>query len=88
MKGVPKHDGSGMGMRLNLGRGGCKVTKQKPKGRQGLAATKRLGRNYKTGGFNRIVQDCMRRGGSAEKCKKIAASVYWKKVREYMGRKG
>jgi len=32
IKGIPKKDGSGGGMRLNKGRGGCKITKKKGKG--------------------------------------------------------
>lgn len=33
-KGVPKHDGSGKGQRLNRGRGGCSDTQKKGKGRR------------------------------------------------------
>jgi len=33
MKGKPKHDGSGKGTRANQGRGGCKETQSKGKGR-------------------------------------------------------
>lgn len=32
-KGVPKRDGSGKGRRANRGRGGCKTTQKKGKGR-------------------------------------------------------
>jgi len=32
-KGKPKHDGSGRGRRSNKGRGGCKETEPKGKGR-------------------------------------------------------
>ena len=32
-KGVPKRDGSGGGRRANRGRGGCKVTKARGRGR-------------------------------------------------------
>jgi len=32
-KGVPKRDGSGKGQRLNQGRGGCKQTRIKGRGR-------------------------------------------------------
>lgn len=32
-KGVPKRDGSGRGMRLNKGRGGCSTTSKKGRGR-------------------------------------------------------
>jgi len=31
-KGVPKRDGSGGGLRLNRGRGGCKITQKTGKG--------------------------------------------------------
>ena len=33
-KGKPKHDGSGRGARANQGRGGCKNTQTKGKGRK------------------------------------------------------
>ena len=32
-KGVPKKDGSGKGIRVNKGRGGCRNTQKKGKGR-------------------------------------------------------
>ena len=32
-KGIPKKDGSGKGNRANKGRGGCKTTKSKGKGK-------------------------------------------------------
>jgi len=32
-KGVPKRDGSGKGVRANRGRGGCKITSNRGKGR-------------------------------------------------------
>lgn len=56
--------------------------KQKPKGRRGTAAVRRLGRTYKTGGFQRIVESALSRGYSPESAKRIAASVYWKMVRK------
>ena len=34
MKGKPKRDGSGKGVRSNRGRGGCKKTQQSGKGRR------------------------------------------------------
>lgn len=34
MKGKPKRDGSGRGVRANKGRGGCKKIKSKGKGRK------------------------------------------------------
>jgi len=33
-KGVPKRDGSGQGQRFNQGRGGCKTTRCKGRGRK------------------------------------------------------
>lgn len=33
-KGIPKHNGSGKGKRLNKGRGGCNKTHGKGKGRR------------------------------------------------------
>ena len=33
-KGVPKRDGSGRGRRKNRGRGGCKDTREKGRGRE------------------------------------------------------
>jgi hypothetical protein len=33
MKGVPKKDGSGRGVRANRGRGGCKTTRKVGRGR-------------------------------------------------------
>ena len=33
-KGVPKHDGSGKGARVNRGRGGCSSTQRKGRGRR------------------------------------------------------
>ncbi len=55
--------------------------KLKPKGKRGRAAVKRLGRTYKTGGFNKIAKKAAKRYGSAESGKRVAAAVYWKKVR-------
>ena len=34
LKGIPKYDGSGKGLRINKGRGGCIVTKKVGKGIQ------------------------------------------------------
>jgi len=34
VKGVPKRDGSGKGKRMNRGRGGCKKTQPRGKGRK------------------------------------------------------
>ena len=34
MKGTPKHDGSGRGVRANRGRGGCKSTRSTGRGKR------------------------------------------------------
>jgi hypothetical protein len=52
----------------------------KPKGKRGLAAVKRLGRDYKTGGFNTIAKKAAARYGSAEAGKRVAGAIYWNKV--------
>ena len=65
------------------------MQKMKPKGKRGLIAVKRLGRNYKTGKFDRIAQHVAeserRRGVSAERAQEIgkqtAAKIYWAKVK-------
>jgi len=48
----------------------------KPKGKRGMAAVKRLGRTFKTGGFARIAA----KTGGGEKGKRIAGHVYWNMV--------
>ena len=57
------------------------MAKQKPKGKRGVAAVERLGRRYKTGNFDKLVAKLMKRGYSKEAATKIAAKVYWSKVR-------
>lgn len=42
MKGIPKKDGSGGGMRLNKGRGGCDVTNQEDFGKGRLISQESL----------------------------------------------
>ena len=55
--------------------------KAKPKGKRGRVAVERLGRRYKTGGFAKIVRKLMKEGYSKEAATKIAAKVYWSKVK-------
>jgi len=59
-----------------------KVRKLKPKGKKGLAMVKKLGRTYKTGGFEEIARKAAKRYGSAEAGKGVAASVFWKMARK------
>lgn len=58
------------------------ATKMKPKGKRGRAAVKRLGRNYKTGNFDKIAK----KAGGGAKGKRIAGAIYWKKVRARRGK--
>lgn len=53
----------------------------KPKGKQGKAAVKRLGRTYKTGNFKKIEDKASAEYGSEEAGKKVAGAVYWNKVK-------
>lgn len=62
--------------------GGNVARKMKPKGARGRAAVKRLGRNYKTGNFAKIARKAAKRYGSAEIGRKVAAKIYWQKVRK------
>lgn len=55
--------------------------KRKPKGGRGKAAVRRLGRRYKTGMFEKIARKAARRYGSMKRGRKVAAAIYWKKVR-------
>lgn len=64
-----------------------KVRRMKPKGKRGLAAVKRLGRNYKTGVFNGIVRNAESEGKSETVAKKIAGRVYWNKTKKRLGLK-
>jgi len=54
--------------------------KMEPKGEKGKAAVERLGRDYKTGGFEKIAKKAAEKYGSKEAGERVAASVYWKKV--------
>jgi len=53
----------------------------KPKGAKGRVAVKRLGRTKKTGNFAKIAAKAAKKYGSKEKGQKVAAAIYWKKVR-------
>lgn len=55
-----------------------KPKKMKPKGAKGKAAVKRLGRTYKTGGFNKIAKKAAKKYGSAEAGKRVAGAIYWR----------
>ena len=51
-----------------------------PKGEKGKAAVERLGRDYKTGGFEKIAAKAAEKYGSKEAGERVAGAVYWNKV--------
>lgn len=62
----------------------AKLKKLKPKGKRGRAMVKKLGRTYKTGNFEKIAMKAARKYGSKEAGKRVAAAVFWKKVRKHL----
>jgi len=52
-----------------------------PKTPQGKAAVARLGRTTKTGGFSKIARTASKEYGSKAAGQKVAAAVYWSKVK-------
>jgi len=48
----------------------------KPKGKRGMAAVKRLGRNYKTGGFAKIASKASKKYGSKAAGQRVAGAIY------------
>jgi len=58
------------------------MARLKPKGKRGRVAVKRLGRTYKTGNFEKIAKKAAKKYGSKEAGKRVAAAVYWKKVKK------
>jgi hypothetical protein len=55
----------------------------KPKGNRGKAQVKKLGRNYKTGGFKKIAGKAEKEYGSKEAGKKVAAAIFQKMAQEH-----
>ena len=60
--------------------------RMKPKGTRGRVAVKRLGRTKKTGGFAKIANKAAKEYGSKQAGKKVAAAIYWKKVKSRGGK--
>ncbi len=56
------------------------MKKMKPKGKKGKAMVAKLGRSYKTGGFNKIAKSAGKEYGSKEAGKKVAGAIYQKMV--------
>lgn len=55
--------------------------KMKPKGKQGKAQVAKLGRTFKTGGFNKITSSAAKKYGSKKIGQKVAGAVFQKMVR-------
>jgi hypothetical protein len=56
-----------------------------PKTARGKAAVEKLGRNVKTGGFAKIVNQAAKEYGSKEAGEKVAGAIYQKMVRKQQG---
>jgi hypothetical protein len=61
------------------------VPHMEPKGEKGKAAVERLGRDYKTGGFEKIAKKAAEKYGSKEAGERVAGAIYWKKVAAHKG---
>lgn len=59
----------------------------KPSGARGMAQVKKLGRNYKTGGFAKIAASAAKKYGSASAGARVAGSVFQKMVRKHVAAK-
>lgn len=62
-----------------------KVRKMKPKGKRGMTQVKKLGRTYKTGGFNKIAAKAGKEYGSSAAGKRVAGAVFQKMVKARKG---
>jgi len=61
------------------------MSHMRPKGARGRAAVERLGRDYKTGGFDKIAAKAGKEYGSAEEGRRVAGAIYQKMVRKHRG---
>lgn len=58
------------------------MAKLKPKGKAGMAQVKKLGRNYKTGGFKKIAAKAGAKYGSAAAGKRVAGAIFQKMAKK------
>ncbi|MDE2102905.1 MAG: hypothetical protein KGL39_37015 [Patescibacteria group bacterium] len=56
--------------------------RMKPKGKRGKAQVERLGRTYKTGGFEKIEESAAKEYGSKKAGEKVAGAVFNKMARK------
>lgn len=59
------------------------ATHMKPKGAGGRAAVKKLGRTYKTGGFNKIATSAAKQYGSKAAGQRVAGAIYQKMIHKH-----
>jgi len=62
------------------------MAKMKPRGARGRAQVRKLGRSYKTGGFNKIAAKAAKKYGSAAAGRKVAGAIFQKMVRAHKGK--
>jgi len=62
------------------------MPKMKPKGKRGLAMVKKLGRNYKTGMFEKIAKKAAKKYHSKEAGKRVAGAIFQRMVRSRGGK--
>jgi len=60
-----------------------KIKRMKPKGKRGRSQVKKLGRNYKTGGFNKIAAKAGKKYGSKEAGERVAGAIFQKMVKKH-----
>ena len=63
-----------------------KMPHLKPKGAKGKTQVKKLGRTFKTGGFNKIAKEAGKEYGSKEAGKKVAGAIFQKMVKARKGK--
>lgn len=59
------------------------MSKMKPKGKRGRAQVEKLGRSYKTGGFNKIAAKAGKEYGSKSAGEKVAGAIFQKMVAKH-----
>lgn len=60
-----------------------KTKKMKPKGKRGKTQVKKLGRNYKTGGFAKIAAKAGSKYGSKDAGERVAGAIFQKMVKKH-----
>lgn len=64
----------------------AKTKRMKPAGKKGMAMVKKLGRNYKTGGFSKIANKAAAKYHSKAAGNRVAGAIYQKMVKARGGK--